>query len=94
MFYVTTQQTFQCCFNVVFWLTPRRDVGQRQINVETTLCISTLKFATSNNVVYFNVDMNNVRQRGNNIFTFNVKFYNVGKRLNNVVKMTTSKKNK
>ena len=33
MFYVTTQQTFQRCFNVVFWLTPRRDVGQRQINV-------------------------------------------------------------
>ena len=50
MFYVTTQQTFQRCFNVVFWLTPRRDVGQRQINVETTLCISTLKFTTSNNV--------------------------------------------
>ena len=28
----------------------RRNVGQRQINVETTLCISTLKFTTSNNV--------------------------------------------
>ena len=46
----TTQQTFQRCFNVVFWLIVRRDVGQRQINVETTLCISTLEFTTSNNV--------------------------------------------
>ena len=43
-------QTFQRCFNVVFWLIQRRDVGQRQINVETTLCISTLEFTTSNNV--------------------------------------------
>ena len=45
----TAQQTFQRCFNVVFWLTQHRDVGQRQINIETTLCISMLKF-TSNNV--------------------------------------------
>ena len=45
-----SQQTFQRCFNVVFWLMRRRDVGQRQINVETTLRISTLKFTTSNNV--------------------------------------------
>ena len=59
----------------------RRDVEKRQIYIETTLCISTLKFTTSSkrriNVVYFNVDMNNVRQRRNN-----------------VVKMTASKKNK
>ena len=48
--YITqnSQQTFQRCFNVAFWLTRRRDVGQRQINIETTLCISTLKFTTSN----------------------------------------------
>ena len=45
------------------------------------------------NVAYFNVDMNNVRQRRNNVI-FNVEFYNVGKRRNNVVKMTASKKNK
>ena len=44
-----SQQTFQRCFNVVFWLMRCRDVGQRQINVETTLCIATLKFTTSNN---------------------------------------------
>ena len=47
---VETQQTFQRCFNVVFWLIWRRDVEQRQINAETTLCISTLEFTTSNNV--------------------------------------------
>ena len=45
-----TQQTFQRCFNVAFWLMRRHDVRQCQINVETTLCISTLKFTTSNNV--------------------------------------------
>ena len=43
-----TQQTFRRCFNVAFWLMRRRDVGQRPINVETTLCISTLEFTTSN----------------------------------------------
>ena len=45
-----SQQTFQRCFNIVFWLIRRCDVGQGQINVETTLCISTLEFTTSNNV--------------------------------------------
>ena len=49
-FWKITQQTFQRCFNVVLWLMRRRDVGQRQINVETTLCISTLEFTTLNNV--------------------------------------------
>ena len=48
--HVTLGVTFQRCFNVVFWLMRRRDVGQHQINVETTLCISTLEFSTSNNV--------------------------------------------
>ena len=76
----------------------RRDVAQRQINVETTLCISTLKFTTSNNVestlCISTVDMNNVGQRQNNVVIFNVEFYNFGKRRNNVVKMTASTKNK
>ena len=44
--------------------------------------------------MYFNVDINNVRQRRNNVVIFNVEFYNFGKRRNNVVKMTASKKNK
>ena len=48
--YELTQQTFQRRFNVVFRLIWRRDVAQRQINVETTLCTSTLKFTTFNNV--------------------------------------------
>ena len=46
----TSQQAFQRCFNVVFWMTRRRDVGQGLINVEITLGISTLEFSTSNNV--------------------------------------------
>ena len=41
-----TQQAFQHCFNVVFWLIRCRDVGQPQVNIETTLCISTLEFTT------------------------------------------------
>ena len=51
------QQIFQRCFNVVFWLIRRRNVGKRQINVET---------------MYFNVDINNVRQRRNNVAILNV----------------------
>ena len=46
------------------------------------------------NVVYFNVDMDNFRQRWNNFVIFNIKFYNIGKRWNNVVKTTASKKHK
>ena len=45
-----TQQTFQRCFNVVFWLIRCRDVGQRKTNIEIALCISTLEFTLSNNV--------------------------------------------
>ena len=47
---IKTQPTFQPCFDVAFWLIWHRDVGQCQINVEVTLCISKLKFTTSNNV--------------------------------------------
>ena len=45
-----TQQTFQRWFNVVFRLIWRLDVAQRQINVETTLCMSMFKCTTFNNV--------------------------------------------
>ena len=38
------EQTFQHCFNVVFWLIRRYDVEKYQINFETMLCISTLEF--------------------------------------------------
>ena len=48
LFGIQTQQSFQRCFKVAFWLIRRRDVGQRQINVETMLCILTLEFTTSN----------------------------------------------
>ena len=41
-----SQQTFQRRFNVVFKLIWRRDVAQCQINVETSVCMSTLKFTT------------------------------------------------
>ena len=46
----SSQQTFQRRFNVAFRLIWRRDVAQRQINVETTLRTSTLKSTTFNNV--------------------------------------------
>ena len=42
-------------------------------------------------VVYFNVHLNNVRQRRNNVI-FNVYFDNVGRRRNNVVNKTIWKK--
>ena len=41
-----SQQTFQCRFNVVFKLIWLRDVAQRQINVETSVFMSTLRFTT------------------------------------------------
>ena len=45
-----TQQAFQCCFDVGFRLIWRRDVVQRNINVETTLRTSTLDSTTLDNV--------------------------------------------
>ena len=43
---LSSEQTFQRRFDVVFRLIWRRNVAQRQINVETTLSLSTLKFTT------------------------------------------------
>ena len=45
--FVNTQETFQCSLNVAVRVIWRRDVGQCQSNVATTLCMSTLK-STSN----------------------------------------------
>ena len=39
-----------------------------------------LQRRTTSNQRYFNVDMNNFRQRGNNVVIFNVEFHNVGQR--------------
>ena len=48
--FFAAQQTFQRRFNVVFRLIWHRNVAKHQINVQTTLCTSTLKFTTLNNV--------------------------------------------
>ena len=48
--FINTQETFQCSLNVVIRVIWRRDVRQCQINVETLLCMSALKFTTLNNV--------------------------------------------
>ena len=45
-----TQQTFQRFLNNIIFRLRRREVEQRQVNVETMLCTSTLKFTTLNNV--------------------------------------------
>ena len=45
-----TQQTFQRFLNNIIFRLRRREVEQRQINIETMLCTSTLKFTTLNNV--------------------------------------------
>ena len=88
-YYFLTKQTFQRYFNVAFWLMRRIDVGQRQIDIEATLCISTLEFTTSNNVestlTWTTLD---------NVVIFNLEHYNVGKHRKKVVEMTVSKKNK
>ena len=97
------QQTFQRWFNVVVVRLRRRkrrtlsnqhwnnvvyanleiyNVEQRRNNVEKR----------QNNVVYFIVDINNIRQRWNNVATFNLEFHNVDQRQDNVVNMTIHKK--
>ena len=50
LFHVNNLRTFQRRFNVAFRLIWRRDIAQRQSNVETTLCTSTLTFTTFNNI--------------------------------------------
>ena len=75
------QETYQRCLNVVARVIWRLDVGQCQINVETTLCMSTSRFTTS----IYN------RQRRNNVVIFNVKFHNVDQRQNNAVNITIFK---
>ena len=49
-FSVRKQQTFKCCFNVVFLLIQSRDMKQRETNVESTLRISMLIWTTLDNV--------------------------------------------
>ena len=46
------------------------------------------------NVVYFNVDLNNVTQCRNNVVIFNVDFHNIGQRRNNVVILPFEKNKK
>ena len=94
----TTQQLFQFCFNVAFWLIWRFDVRQSQANVETTLCTLKLKFTTLNDVEstlfispLISVDFN-VRECRNNVVIFIVDFDNVGQRQNNVVNVIICKK--
>ena len=48
--FINTEETFQRCLNIVVRVMSRRDLGQCQINVETTLCMSKLKFTMLNNV--------------------------------------------
>ena len=43
------------------------------------------------NVVYFEVNLNNVKKRQNNVFIFNIDFRNVGQFRNNVVNWTICK---
>ena len=96
--FVNTEETFQSDLNVDVRVMWRREVRQCQINTETALCLSTLKFTTlkkrqTNTVYYFNNDINNVKQRRNNVI-FKVDFHNVVQRRNNVVNMTICKRAK
>ena len=91
--WMLTQGTYQRCFNVVFWLMRRGDVRQSQVNVETTLCISTLKFTTSNKfestltwTTLDNVETTLPFSTSNFTTLVNVEIM--------VMKMTASKKNK
>ena len=48
--FVNNQKNFQCCLNVAVRVICHRDVGQCQINVQTTLYMSMLKFKPLNNI--------------------------------------------
>ena len=64
---------FQRCLLVM----PRRDVGQRQINVVYfNVGIYNIEERRIN-VMYFHVDMNNIRQRRNNVFILSLSFTTV-----------------
>ena len=88
--YAVFQQTFECFLNVVFWLIQCCDMGQRQINVETTLYILTLPFTTSNQRCLFQCWYEQretmLKQR------CHLQRW-VSQLRNHVVKMTISKKN-
>ena len=88
---VSPQERFQRYFYVAFWLIRRRDV---ESTLKQRCVFQCWNLQCWINVVYFNFDMNNGRQRRNNVVIFNVEFHNVGKRPSNIVKMTISKKNK
>ena len=88
--FINNQETFQRGPKVVFGVIWRCDVGQSQINIETTLKFTNVQ-QHQINVVYFNTDFNNVRQRQSNAVSFNVEFHNVDQHWNNV-KMTIFKK--
>ena len=82
-------------FNVAVRLIWRRDVGQHQTNVETTLYVNVEIYNVEQrriNVVYFNNDINNVKQDRNNVVIFNVEFHKADQSRNNVVNMIISKK--
>ena len=71
------------------FLLGRYDV-ERQINIETKLCMY-VNVEIYNveqrriNIFYFNVD---IRKRRNNFFIFHVKFHKVDQSRNNVMNMT------
>ena len=67
---------------------------QRCLFVEMTSRRDATSNQRWNNVVYFNIDVSNVRQHRNNIVLFNFVFQNVGQRGNNVVKLALSNRKK
>ena len=86
-----TQQTFQSYVNVVFRLIWCRDVAHRQINVETTLCRSTLEFTTLSHVEStLPISALIWRTLDNVIFNFNLR--KIGQHWNDILNMTILKK--
>ena len=81
--FFNAHKTFHRCLNVVFVrVICFHDTGQHQINVETMLCMYTLKFTTLNNVKLSQI----------NVVILNAEFHNVDQCRNNVLYMTISKK--
>ena len=79
--FFNTQQTFQRCLNIF----ARRYVRQCQINFE-------IKKQRRIHVVYFNVDINNIRKRRKNVVILSVELQNVDQRWNNIKNLKRAKK--
>ena len=93
--FVNTQETFQCGLNIVVRVIWRCIVRQCQINFETTLCISKMKFTKLNNVkstLYISALILKTLYNAKQCCYLERRFLYVDQRRNNVANMAIFKR--